>query len=110
MFTIVFVSLAAQGEEAPIPVGTKVILKDETVPLKLDGKDVDNGGPFREYTVEEVKDGQARLVSSEIKGWVAADQVIGVDAAVEHFTGILKDDPKSVRALVRRALAYYLKG
>ena len=87
--------LMAQGPvREEIGVGAQVVMKTR------DGVRVGDLAPggsraYRIYAVLEAAPGRLRIGSPGVEGWVDAAEVVPRDRAIEHFTAILKDDPRA---------------
>ncbi len=99
---LAMLALIPADQGAPeIPVGTMVVMKSK------DGVRVGDLAPggeraFRAYTVRQIDGARLRLASEGGEGWVDAAEVIPRDRAAEHFTQILRDDPRAAWAYARR--------
>jgi tetratricopeptide (TPR) repeat protein len=101
--------LAAQEESW---VGKMVITKNYKVKLKREDKD-GKLALFKEsadsinYRVLEEKGSLIRIMTAfGVDGWIEKTEVVTPDKAIQHFTDVLKNNPRDACAYQRRAYAH----
>ncbi len=91
--------------EAPklVP-GTRVVLKNSTIPLRVGDKTVARSDHFRVYQVQTIEgpwvwittagvETQAKQEFPGAKGWVKVEDIVPFDSAIDYFTRVLETDP-----------------
>jgi hypothetical protein len=78
-------------------IGKRVVAKVANLILRLNDEPIESGGrALRIYRVEEVDDRSLLLKSSSDRtsGWASGDDVIPIDRAADHFSRIIRVQPK----------------
>jgi tetratricopeptide (TPR) repeat protein len=69
-----------------------------------DGKGPDHTAPNVFFLVDKVEGSSLHLLTGErTGGWAAADEVVAVDRAVEHFSDVIAKNPRDAYAFAMRA-------
>jgi tetratricopeptide (TPR) repeat protein len=103
----------ALGQAKDPWIGARVVMK-QAASLKVGNRVVDEMRFFTVYIVEKTNGPWLWIVSvggsGGVRGWIKASDVVRFDEAVEHFTGIIKNDPSSAFAYGMRGSVWDAKG
>ncbi len=110
LFVLVGASLTTPsfaGDRKNDWVGKRVVLKSLDLVLTEDDRPVEKSrGKLRIYTVQSVKGDRLQLYFPGMEGWAKADDVVDVEHAIEHFTNVLKANPKDASAYAMRGMVW----
>jgi tetratricopeptide (TPR) repeat protein len=88
-------------------VGKRVVPRTTEFTLKSDARTIVVKDGFALYDVEEVEGTRLRLSQAgEGGGWVEANSVIAVEAAIRHFTEEIRTHPGEARGYILRATVW----
>jgi RNA polymerase sigma factor (sigma-70 family) len=82
-------------------IGKKAVIK-YSAPL-MEGDRVVGDNVFRVFTVQQVDGERVKLVSDDITGWIAAEEAVLVDEAIDFYTKVIQANDEHMAARVKRA-------
>ena len=86
-------------------IGQKCVTK-YAIPLRSDGKIVDNDAVFRIYTATRIDRDLVKIESGNVSGWVRACDLVLLSEAIEFYTAEIKSKPAKHEAYHRRGLIW----